>query len=86
MTLYSKRQTKKTLGLENFKGITVLNKPKDKGFEVKFRAEVSDPSNGKMQKESFATANEAAAYANKFFKAIYGDAKSAKKAGFWNKI
>lgn len=86
MKTYSKRQNKKTLGLDNLKGITVLNKKNDNNkYEVRFRAEVV--VNGtKLQRGSFGTANEAAEVANNFYKQIFGGIRAAKKAGYWNTI
>lgn len=82
---YSKRQNKKTLNITDLKGVTVMNKPNGKKFNVRFRAEVC--YNGvTLQRQPFTTATEAAEQANKFFKQIFGGIRAAKKAGYWNTI
>lgn len=82
---YTSRQTKKTLGIDGLKGVSVKNTPKGKGFTVSFRAETVH--NGNRYFSSYVqTSQEAAKEANKLFKSIYGDARAAKKNGYWNSL
>lgn len=87
MKNYKKKQNKKTLGIENLKGVTVRNLPAKKGtgFNVFFKAEVRKGGqhffNGQVT-----TPIEAAELANSIFKNIYGNKRSAKKANYWNEI
>lgn len=82
---YSKRQTKKTLGLDNLKGVSLKNKITGKTFTVSFKAEL-EYKGERYQSKYFATPQEAAKEANKLFKSIFGDARAAKKNGYWNTI
>jgi cyclopropane fatty-acyl-phospholipid synthase-like methyltransferase len=83
MTTTKTRQTKKSLGLSNLKGVTVLNIPTGKRYAQRYRAEVT--VNGTtLQRGTFATAQEAAEQANNFYKQIFGGIRAAKKAGYWN--
>jgi len=82
---YSSRQTKKTLAIDNLKGVAVKNTPSGKGYTVSFRAELIH--NGDRYYSSYvSTSQEAAKEANKLFKSIYGDARAAKKNGYWNSL
>lgn len=87
MKHYTKKQNKKTLGIENLKGVTVRNYPSKtgKGFNISFRAEVRHKGdhyyNGQV-----ATPIEAATLANDIYKTIYGNKRAAKKANYWNEI
>lgn len=82
---YSNRQSKKTLGIDSLKGVSVRNTPSGKGFKVSFRAELE--YNGTRYSSSYVpTSQEAAKEANKLFKSIFGDARAAKKNGYWNSL
>lgn len=83
MKNYSKRQNKKTLGIQGLKGVAVLNVKSNKGFTVRFRAELK--KDGERYFESYVTTSEEAAQsANRLFKRIFGTKKAAVKAGYWN--
>ncbi len=82
---YSTKQNKKTLGIENLKGVTVQNTKSGTGYNVTFRAEVMRDGFRYLQ-ANLPTPKEAAKVANSFFKDIYGSYQSAKKAGFWNTV
>lgn len=83
MSTYSKRQTKKTLGIQNIKGVSVVNTQDGKKFTVKFRAEME--RNGQRFLGGTATSTtEAATLANKLFTQVFGGKRLAQKAGYWN--
>lgn len=85
MSTFSKKQSKKTLGIEKLKGVTVMNIPCGKKFGVKFKAEtrrnLSHHYGGIAD-----TANEAAKLANTMFSKLYHGQRAAQKAGYWNVI
>lgn len=83
MSIYSKRQNKKTLEIENLKGVSVINLPSGKKFNVKFRAETE--RNGQRYYGGYAaTSHDAAKLANVMFTEVYGNKRAAQKAGCWN--
>ncbi len=83
MSTYSKRQNKKSLGIENLQGVSVVNVPAGKKFNVKFRAEVR--RDGRLINGGTAdTSLEAAQLANRLFTEVYGSKRLAQKAGYWN--
>lgn len=85
MSNYSKRQSKKTLGIQNLKGVSVANTRVGNKYNVKFRAEAMNEGKAYFN-GSYPTATDAAHAANKLFKQFYGSANAAKKAGKWNSI
>lgn len=85
MATYKTRQNKKTLGVSNLKGVSVRNIEESNGYSVVFVAETKKAGNRYYNGFS-ASAKEAAKMANDMFKSIYGDARSAKKAGYWNTL
>jgi len=83
MSTYSKRQTKKSLGITNVKGVSVVNVPNGKKFSVRYKVEKEH--NGQRVYEGYADNQaEAANLANKMFENIYGGRRAAQKAGYWN--
>lgn len=85
MSTFSKKQNKKTLGIENLKGVTVMNIPCGKKFGVKFKAETRRNSNHFYGGISD-TAHEAAKKANVMFAELYHGKRAAQKAGYWNLV
>lgn len=85
MKIYAKRQNKKSLGIDNLKGVSVKNNPTNGGFTVKYRAEVKVDGN-RYTAYYVNSSQEAAKDANGMFKSIYGNARAAKKAGYWNTL
>lgn len=83
MSTYSRRQTKKSLGITELHGVSVVNIPTGNKFDVRFRAETR--RNGTHISGGLAdTSQEAAKLANNMFSNIYGGHRAAKKAGYWN--
>lgn len=83
MSTFTKRQNKKSLGIENLKGVTVMNIPSGKKFNVKFKAETRH--DGQHHYGGIAdSSHEAAKLANSMFSQIYGGYRLAQKAGCWN--
>jgi hypothetical protein len=83
--IYKTRQNKKTLGINNLKGISVRNIEETTGYSVLFVAETRNEGNRYYNGQSDSV-KEATKMANEMFKSIYGDTRSAKKAGYWNVI
>lgn len=80
---YKKRQNKSSLGIENLKGVTVNNKQVGNQYAVTYRSEVTHNGN-RIRSSYFNEPLAAAKEANKVYKEIFGNAKNAKKAGYWN--
>lgn len=85
MSTFSKKQNKKTLGIENLKGVTVMNIPCGRKFGVKYKAETRRNSSH-FYGGIADTAKEAAKLANSMFEQLYHGKRAAQKAGYWNLI
>lgn len=83
MSTYSKRQNKKTLGIQNIKGVSVINVPNGRKFNVKFRAEM-ERNGQRYNGGTVSTVAEATQLANDLFTQVFSGKRSAQKAGYWN--